>query len=71
MIQLRYQQPSLWGGFWAEEVADLWEPWMREADRLLADGRCWIRFTKRRGNGRKHIESEAGNRRPPKWYCGC
>jgi hypothetical protein len=30
MIQLRYQQPSLWGGFWAEEVADLWEPWMRE-----------------------------------------
>jgi hypothetical protein len=37
MIQLRHQQPSLWGGYWAEEVADLWEPWMRQADAILND----------------------------------
>jgi len=37
MIQLRHQQPSLWDGVWAEEVGDLWEPWMRAADRLLED----------------------------------
>jgi len=37
MIQLRHSQRSLWGGFWAEEVADLWEPWMRTADEVLDD----------------------------------
>ena len=37
MIQLRHPQRSLWGGFWAEEVADLWEPWMRTADEVLDD----------------------------------
>jgi IS5 family transposase len=37
MIQLRYQQPSLLGRYWAEEVADLWEPWMRQADAVLND----------------------------------
>jgi len=37
MIRLRHQQPSLWEGVWAEEVSDLWEPWMRAADGLLED----------------------------------
>jgi transposase, IS5 family len=37
MIQLRHHQPNLCDGFWAEEVSDLWEPWMRVADRLLQD----------------------------------
>jgi transposase, IS5 family len=37
MIRMRHQQPSLWEGVWAEEVGDLWEPWMRAADRLLED----------------------------------
>jgi transposase, IS5 family len=37
MIRMRHQQPSLWEGIWAEEVSDLWEPWMRAADRLLED----------------------------------
>jgi len=37
MIRLRHQQPSLWEGVWAEEVGDLWEPWMRAADGLLED----------------------------------
>ena len=32
MIQLRHQQPSLWEGLFAEEVAQLWKPWMRVVD---------------------------------------
>jgi transposase, IS5 family len=37
MIRLRHQQPSLWETFFAEEVAELWEPWMRAVDELLQD----------------------------------
>ena len=37
MIRIRHQQPSLWEGFFAEEVAELWEPWMRVVDELLED----------------------------------
>ena len=37
MLRLRHSQPSLWEGFLAEEVAELWEPWMREVDTILED----------------------------------
>jgi IS5 family transposase len=37
MRRLRHAQPSLWEGFLAEEVAELWEPWMREVDSILDD----------------------------------
>ncbi len=37
MRRLKHAQPSLWEGFLAEEVAELWEPWMREVDSLLED----------------------------------
>lgn len=37
MIKLRHQQPSVWEGLFAEEVAELWEPWMRAVDALLED----------------------------------
>jgi IS5 family transposase len=37
MIRIRHQQPSLWETFFAEEVAQLWEPWMQIADELLED----------------------------------
>jgi IS5 family transposase len=37
MIKLRHQQPTLWAGMLAEEVDELWEPWMRFADQLLED----------------------------------
>ena len=37
MIRMRHQQPSLWETFFAEEVAELWEPWMRAVDELLED----------------------------------
>jgi IS5 family transposase len=37
MRRLRHAQPTLWEGFLAEEVADMWEPWMREVDAILED----------------------------------
>ena len=37
MLRTRHHQQTLWGGVWAKEVDDLWEPWMRQADRLLDD----------------------------------
>lgn len=37
MIRLRHHQPTLWAGYLAEEVSDLWEPWMREVDTILED----------------------------------
>jgi IS5 family transposase len=64
MIQLGYQQPSLWGGFWAEEVADLWEPWMREADRLLEDEALLDTIYEAQGKRRKHSRKR-GRRQTP------
>lgn len=37
MIKLRHQPPSVWEGLFAEEVAELWEPWMQLVDELLED----------------------------------
>src|SRR5690349_18847583 len=64
MIQLRYQQPSLWGGFWAEEVAELWEPWMREADRLLDDEALLDTIYEAQGKRRKHSRRRGRKQTP-------
>ncbi len=37
VIKSRHQQPTVWEGLFAEEVAELWEPWMRVVDELLED----------------------------------
>jgi hypothetical protein len=37
VIKLRHQQRTVWEGLFAEEVAELWEPWMRVVDELLDD----------------------------------
>lgn len=66
MIRTRHHQPFLWTGILAEEVDDLWEPWMRTADRLLDDqelvarvfeaqARRWL---KSRTRGRMQTPSE-------------
>ncbi len=34
---MRHEQPNLWEGSFAEEVAELWEPWMQVVDELLED----------------------------------
>jgi IS5 family transposase len=66
MIRTRHHQPALWTGVLAEEVEDLWEPWMRTADRLLDDeqliervfeaqARRWL---KSRTRGRRQTPAE-------------
>src|SRR2546425_868223 len=35
VIHLRHARPSLWHAGLAKDIEDLWEPWMREADRLM------------------------------------
>jgi IS5 family transposase len=37
MIHLRSCQPGFSEGFLEDAVGDLWEPWMRQADRILED----------------------------------
>lgn len=37
MIKLRHQQPSLWNQGLANDIEDLWEPWMRVVDEVLED----------------------------------
>jgi len=37
MTKRKQAQRSLWEGLLAEDVRELWEPWMVEADRLLED----------------------------------
>src|SRR5215467_11320972 len=37
VIRLRQEQPSVWEGLFAEEVAELWAPWMQVVDELLED----------------------------------
>jgi IS5 family transposase len=66
MIRTCHHQPSLWTGVLAEEVEDLWEPWMRTADRLLDDEQLIERvfeaqarrFLKSRTRGRRQTPAE-------------
>jgi hypothetical protein len=51
MRRLRHAQPSLWAGFLAEEVAELWEPWMREVDALLEDDELLTAVSMQKGSG--------------------
>ena len=37
MIKLWHQQATVWESLFAEEVAELWDPWMRVVDELLED----------------------------------
>ena len=61
MIQLRHQQPSLWEGWFAEEVAELWEPWMRVVDQLLEDEELLAAVYQ--AQGKRHGRSRTHGRR--------
>lgn len=55
VIQLRHQQRSVWEGLFAEEVAELWEPWMRAVDELLEDEK--LLDTVYEAQGKRHPQS--------------
>src|ERR1700733_6863102 len=61
MIRTRHHQPSLWTGVLAEEVDDLWEPWMRTADHLLDDKKLIERIFE--AQARRYLKSRTRGRR--------
>jgi IS5 family transposase len=60
VIKLRHQQPSLWEGLFAEEVAELWEPWMRVVDELLEDDDLLEAVYE--AQGKRHLHSRTHGR---------
>ncbi|HWS96800.1 MAG TPA: transposase, partial [Candidatus Methylomirabilis sp.] len=58
---MRHQQPSLWEGLFAEEVAELWEPWMRVVDELLEDDELLDAVYQ--AQGKRHRRSRTRGRR--------
>jgi transposase, IS5 family len=64
MIQLRHTQRSLWGGFWAEEVSELWEPWMRQADAILDDETLVDAVYEAQGRRRKQSRTRGRKQTP-------
>ena len=61
MIKLRHEQPTVWEGLFAEEVAELWEPWMRVVDELLEDEE--LVDVVYDAQGKRHPQSRARGRR--------
>jgi IS5 family transposase len=60
VIQLRQQKRSLWEGLFAEEVAELWEPWMCVVDELLEDEQ--LLDTVYEAQGKRHPQSRTRGR---------
>ena len=61
MIKLRHEQPTVWEGRFAEEVAELWEPWMRVVDEVLEDEE--LVDVVYDGQGKRHPQSRVRGRR--------
>ena len=61
MIKLRHEQPTVWEGLFAEEVAELWEPWMRVVDQVLEDEE--LVDVVYDAQGRRHPQSRVRGRR--------
>ena len=60
MIKLRHPQPTVWEGLFAEEVAELWEPWMQVVDELLEDEK--LLDTVYEAQGKRHAQSRVRGR---------
>jgi IS5 family transposase len=60
VIKLRHQQPTVWEGLFAEEVAELWEPWMQVVDELLEDEK--LLDTVYEAQGKRHAQSRVRGR---------
>src|SRR2546422_4116235 len=63
VIHLRHERPSLWHAGLAKDIEDLWEPWMREADRLLEDAALVESVYE--AQGKRHPQSRSRGRRSP------
>jgi len=54
VIQLRHEQPTLWHKGLVKDIEDLWEPWMKEADRLLEDAALLESVYEAQGQRHRH-----------------
>lgn len=54
MIQLWHGKPSLWHKGLAKDTEDLWEPWMKEVDRLLEDAALLKDVYQEQGKRHRH-----------------
>ena len=68
MIAARRLQRSFADGLIAEEVQDLWEPWMRHADEALHDDQL-LQIIRQELSKRYKKSKTRG--RQPKSFCGC
>src|SRR3989475_13206182 len=67
MVERRRQQRMLWEGWFPEEAAGWWEPWMKHADQVLDDAELLDAVYEAQGQrrpnsrrrGRKQTSSEA------------
>jgi hypothetical protein len=66
VIQWRHQQRSIWEGLFAEEVAELWEPWMRVVDELLEDEELVDAVYDAQGKRHPKAAFAGGNKHPRK-----
>lgn len=64
MIRLRHNQPSLWETLFAEELAALWEPWMRAVDELLTDDALLETVYDAQGERRGHSRTRGRHQTP-------
>ncbi len=71
MIRLRHQQPRFWETFFAQEVAELWEPWMRAVDELLEDDDLVDAVYAAQGKRHQHSRTSGRYQTQPKWCYGC
>lgn len=71
MIQHRRRQRTFADGFMAEEVGDLWEPWMRQADEVLQDEELLNLVQQELAKRCRKSKTRDGGRPQPKSLCGC
>ncbi len=64
MIQLRHDQRAIWEGWFPEESAAWWEPWMKEADPLLDDDELLDAVYEAQGR-RRQQSRQRGRRQTP------
>jgi hypothetical protein len=71
VIQLRHRQPSLWHSGLAKDIEDLWEPWMKEVDRLLEDAALVESVYDAQGSAIRRVARVDERKRRRKWRSGC
>jgi IS5 family transposase len=64
MTRRKQPQKTLWEGILADDVKELWEPWMVEADKLLDDDELVDRVFKAQGTRHEHSRTRGRGQTP-------